>query len=51
MILPELPQAVAFKNNTLRNNPMLCPEDRLMMLTPQLIREYISTWYCKNLQN
>ncbi|CAG8720091.1 14624_t:CDS:2 [Rhizophagus irregularis] len=48
MILPELPQAVAFKNNTLRNNPMLCPEDRLMMLTPQLIREYISTWYCKS---
>ncbi|CAB4391222.1 unnamed protein product [Rhizophagus irregularis] len=44
MILPELLHTVAFKNNTL-GNPMLCPEDRLMMMTPQLIKEYISTWY------
>src|SRR5436190_11106698 len=44
MILPELLHTVAFKDNTL-GNPMLCPEDRLVMMTPQLIKEYISTWY------
>ncbi|RIA81930.1 Metalloenzyme, LuxS/M16 peptidase-like protein [Glomus cerebriforme] len=44
MILPELLHTVAFKDNTL-GNPMLCPEDRLMIMTPQLIKKYISTWY------
>ncbi|GBB90240.1 hypothetical protein RclHR1_17110004 [Rhizophagus clarus] len=44
MILPELLHTVAFKDNTL-GNPMLCPEDRLIMMTPQLIKEYMSIWY------
>ncbi|CAG8604433.1 5247_t:CDS:2 [Funneliformis caledonium] len=44
MILPELLHTVAFKDNTL-GNPLLCPEDRLAMMTPNLIKEYMSTWY------
>ncbi|CAG8568311.1 1966_t:CDS:2 [Diversispora eburnea] len=44
MILPELLHTVAYKDNTL-GNPMLCPEDRLSIMTPQMIKDYILTWY------
>lgn len=44
MILPEIMHSVAYKGNTL-GNPMLCPADRLESMTPELIQEYISTWY------
>ncbi|CAG8640513.1 7413_t:CDS:2, partial [Racocetra fulgida] len=44
MIMPELLHTVAYKNNTL-GNPMLCPEERLNTITPELIRDYMLTWY------
>ncbi|KAG9295737.1 hypothetical protein G9A89_008965 [Geosiphon pyriformis] len=44
MILPELLHTVAYKDNTL-GNPMLCPEEKLESMTPELIREYIKAWY------
>ncbi|CAG8574883.1 8805_t:CDS:2 [Ambispora gerdemannii] len=44
MILPELLHTVAYKDNTL-GNPMLCPESKLAEMTPELIKEYIATWY------
>ncbi|CAG8464474.1 11769_t:CDS:2, partial [Scutellospora calospora] len=44
MIMPELLHIVAYKNNTL-GNPMLCPEERLSIITPELIKDYMLTWY------
>ncbi|KAL1914414.1 uncharacterized protein VTP21DRAFT_8932 [Calcarisporiella thermophila] len=44
MILPELLHTSAFHENTL-GNPLLCPPENLELMTPELIREYISTWY------
>ncbi|CAG8738756.1 7562_t:CDS:2, partial [Acaulospora morrowiae] len=44
LIMPELLHTVAFKDNTL-GNPILCPEDRLKTMTPQIIKDYISTWF------
>ncbi|BGP14705.1 hypothetical protein JCM10213_006215 [Rhodosporidiobolus nylandii] len=44
MILPELLHETAYKGNTL-GNPLLCPEDRLEVMTPDTIREFMKTWY------
>ncbi|GAA5943686.1 hypothetical protein JCM3775_001334 [Rhodotorula graminis] len=44
MILPELLHETAFANNTL-GNPLLCPEDRLEAMTPDVIQGYMRTWY------
>lgn len=44
MHLPELVHEVAFKGNTL-GNPLLCPDDRLESITPDLLREFVQTWY------
>lgn len=44
MILPELLHETAFKDNTL-GNPLLCPEDRLETMTPDVVRDYMRTWY------
>ncbi|GAA5867197.1 hypothetical protein JCM3774_002368 [Rhodotorula dairenensis] len=44
MILPELLHETAFRNNTL-GNPLLCPEDRLEVMTPDTLREFRRMWY------
>jgi len=44
MILPELLHETAFANNTL-GNPLLCPEDRLEAMTPDVIQGFMRTWY------
>jgi processing peptidase subunit alpha len=44
MILPEILHTVAFKGNTL-GNPLLCPPDNLAAMTPELIKDYMNTWY------
>jgi processing peptidase subunit alpha len=44
MYLPELLHEVAYRNNTL-GNPLLCPEDRLRSLTPEIIRTFRDAWY------
>ncbi|KAI8063586.1 Metalloenzyme, LuxS/M16 peptidase-like protein [Gongronella butleri] len=44
MILPEILHTVAFRGNTL-GNPLLCPPESLQTMTPELIREYMNTWY------
>lgn len=44
MILPELLHETAFANNTL-GNPLLCPEDRLEAMTPDVIQDFMRTWY------
>ncbi|CAH1763041.1 8361_t:CDS:2 [Entrophospora sp. SA101] len=42
--LGEILHIVGYKNNTL-GNPILCPEERLYQITPNLIKEFMSTWY------
>ncbi|ORX45487.1 LuxS/MPP-like metallohydrolase [Hesseltinella vesiculosa] len=44
MILPEVMHTVAFQGNTL-GNPLLCPPENLETMTPDLIQDYIKTWY------
>jgi processing peptidase subunit alpha len=44
MFLPELLHEVAYRDNTL-GNPLLCPEDRLRSLTPEIIRRFREGWY------
>ncbi|GJN87546.1 hypothetical protein Rhopal_000500-T1 [Rhodotorula paludigena] len=44
MILPELLHETAFQGNTL-GNPLLCPEDRLETMTPDVVEDYMRTWY------
>ncbi|GAA5949747.1 hypothetical protein JCM21900_003280 [Sporobolomyces salmonicolor] len=44
MILPELLHETAFQGNTL-GNPLLCPEDRLETMTPEVIKDYLAMWY------
>ncbi|KAJ3078877.1 Mitochondrial-processing peptidase subunit alpha, partial [Quaeritorhiza haematococci] len=50
MMLPEILHAIAFSNpdqtsfNTL-GRPLLCPMDKLETMTPEVIREFRSTWY------
>ncbi|KAF9025462.1 Mitochondrial-processing peptidase subunit alpha [Podila verticillata] len=44
MILPELLHTVAYKDNTL-GNPLLCPMDKLEIMTTANIKQYINTWY------
>ncbi|CAG8469440.1 16381_t:CDS:2 [Acaulospora colombiana] len=44
LIMPELLHTVAFKDNTL-GNPILCPEDRLNIMSPEIIKDYMSTLY------
>ncbi|EJU02792.1 LuxS/MPP-like metallohydrolase [Dacryopinax primogenitus] len=43
LILPELVHQAAFGRHTL-GRPLLCPEDRLEHITPEVLREYIATW-------
>ncbi|KAH8089319.1 putative Mtochondrial processing peptidase [Filobasidium floriforme] len=44
MILPEILHTVAFQGNTL-GMPLLCPEDRLDLITEDTLRAYMSEWY------
>jgi processing peptidase subunit alpha len=44
MILPEILHTVAYQNNTL-GMPLLCPEERLDLITPDTLRTYMSEWY------
>lgn len=44
MILPEILHTVAFKDNTL-GMPLLCPEERLPLITTDSLRQYMSDWY------
>lgn len=44
MILPEILHTVAYEGNTL-GNPLLCPPENLNAMTPELIRNYMKTWY------
>ncbi|GAN06395.1 mitochondrial processing peptidase [Mucor ambiguus] len=44
MILPEILHTVAYEGNTL-GNPLLCPPENLESMTPDLIRNYMKTWY------
>ncbi|KAI8080851.1 Metalloenzyme, LuxS/M16 peptidase-like protein [Gilbertella persicaria] len=44
MILPEILHTVAYEGNTL-GNPLLCPPESLEEMTPELIRNYMKTWY------
>lgn len=44
LILPELLHAVAYKDNTLGHS-LLCPEDRLETITPEIVKEFLATWY------
>ncbi|OBZ90974.1 Mitochondrial-processing peptidase subunit alpha [Choanephora cucurbitarum] len=44
MILPEILHTVAYEGNTL-GNPLLCPPESLEKMTPDLIRDYMKTWY------
>jgi processing peptidase subunit alpha len=44
MILPEILHTVAYEGNTL-GNPLLCPPENLGSMTPDLIRNYMKTWY------
>ncbi|KAI8379710.1 Metalloenzyme, LuxS/M16 peptidase-like protein [Radiomyces spectabilis] len=44
MVLPEILHTVAYEGNTL-GNPLLCPPENLAMMTPELIKSYMKTWY------
>lgn len=44
MILPEILHTVAYQGNTL-GNPLLCPPENLESMTPELIQNYMKTWY------
>lgn len=44
MILPEILHTVAFENNTL-GNPLLCPEENLATMSPELIKGFMKDWY------
>jgi processing peptidase subunit alpha len=44
MILPEILHEVAYRDNTL-GNPVLCPEDRLHLITSDSLKEYLRTWF------
>lgn len=44
MILPEILHQVAYQNNTL-GNPLLCPEERLLHIDRELLKEYVRTWF------
>ncbi|KAI7886852.1 Metalloenzyme, LuxS/M16 peptidase-like protein [Mucor mucedo] len=44
MILPEILHTVAYEGNTL-GNPLLCPPENLESMTPELIQNYMKTWY------
>ncbi|GAA6027782.1 hypothetical protein JCM8097_001715 [Rhodosporidiobolus ruineniae] len=44
MILPELLHETAFQGNTL-GNPLLCPEERLETMTPEVIKDFMGMWY------
>ncbi|KAH8553276.1 Metalloenzyme, LuxS/M16 peptidase-like protein [Umbelopsis sp. PMI_123] len=44
MFLPEVLHIVAFNENTL-GNPLLCPPENLAAMTPELIKDYMNTWY------
>lgn len=44
MILPELLHETAFQGNTL-GNPLLCPEERLEVMTPETLRDFRRMWY------
>ncbi|KZT56068.1 LuxS/MPP-like metallohydrolase [Calocera cornea HHB12733] len=43
LILPEVVHQAAFGGETL-GRPLLCPEDRFELITPDIIREYLSTY-------
>lgn len=43
-MLPELLHEVAFKDNTV-GLPLVCPEDRLPLLTPEVLWEYRQLWF------
>ncbi|TPX67849.1 hypothetical protein SpCBS45565_g03426 [Spizellomyces sp. 'palustris'] len=49
MTLPEILHAVAFRNSdgtpSTLGRPLLCPIENLEAMTPELLREYRSTWY------
>lgn len=44
LIMPELLHQVAYQGNTL-GNPLLCPEERLDVIGPEVLKEYVDTWY------
>ncbi|OJD12054.1 hypothetical protein AJ78_07296 [Emergomyces pasteurianus Ep9510] len=44
MILPELVNIAAYKNNTL-GNPLLCPRERLREINSGVLRKYRNTFY------
>ncbi|KAI8868562.1 LuxS/MPP-like metallohydrolase [Ramicandelaber brevisporus] len=44
MLLPEYLHAEGFKGNTV-GNPLMCPIERLNVVTPASVREYMSTWF------
>ncbi|KAI4163392.1 MAG: hypothetical protein LQ342_002899 [Letrouitia transgressa] len=44
LILPELVNVAAFKNNTL-GNPLLCPQDRLPFINKNTIEKYRNTFF------
>ena len=44
LILPELVHHTAYKNNTL-GNPLLCPEENLQLISPNLIQQYLNQWF------
>ncbi|GAA5828410.1 hypothetical protein JCM11251_006232 [Rhodosporidiobolus azoricus] len=44
MILPELLHETAFQGNTL-GNPLLCPEERLEVMTPEVLKDFRKMWY------
>lgn len=44
LIMPELLHEVAYKQNTL-GMPLLCPEQQLTALSPELLRAYHAEWY------
>jgi len=43
LILPEIAHITAFNGGL--GNPLLCPEERLSEITPDLVREYRATFY------
>lgn len=44
LILPELVNVAAYKNNTL-GNPLLCPQDRLPFINKNIIEKYRNTFF------